>query len=410
MVAFSLPPPQAGTRVEQLRPGHADEQDRRVAAQVGDVLDEVEEGGLAPVDVVEHDHDRLLHGARLQQLAKSPGDLLGRARRRVVAEDRGQGPDGAAVRDELLHDLGHRPVADSLAVGEAPAPGDRRALEAAEELSHETRLADTRGAEDGEELAGAVAGNSVEGVLQLLALTLAADHRHAVPAGRRLGLHGDEPVGSQRLGLALRGQRRRGLGLDALAHEPVGLLAEQHLAGLGRLLQARRDVDRVAGREPLLGAGDDLAGVHAHAQLQARAVALLELVVQLVEPAAQLVGGAHRAERVVLVHRGHAEDGHDRVADELLDGAAVPLDDRLGRLEVAGHDVPQALGIDPLAEGRRPGDIAEEHRDRLARLANRGGLGQCRAAGVAEARLLAVLGPTARAHGHECESRTYDPV
>ena len=125
----------------------------------------------------------------------------------------------------------HRPVADSFAVGEAPAPGDRRGLEPAEELSHETRLADTRGAENGEELAGAVAGNSVEGVLQLLALTLAADHRHAVPASRRLGLYGDEPVGSQRLGFALGSQRRRGLGLDALADEPVGLLAEQHLAG-----------------------------------------------------------------------------------------------------------------------------------------------------------------------------------
>ena len=39
--------------VEQLGPGHAEEQDRRVAREVGDVLDQVEERRLAPVDVVE---------------------------------------------------------------------------------------------------------------------------------------------------------------------------------------------------------------------------------------------------------------------------------------------------------------------------------------------------------------------
>jgi hypothetical protein len=33
------------------------------------------------------------------------------------------------------------------------------------------------------------------------------------------------------------------------------------------------------------------------------------------------------------VDRRHAEDGHDRVTDELLDGASVPLEDRLRRLE-----------------------------------------------------------------------------
>ena len=95
------------TGIEQLRPGHADEQDRRVPAQIGHVLDEVEEGGLAPVDVVEDDHDRLLGSAGLQQLAESPGDLLATSsppsRRRGSSA---RGPDCASVRDELLHDLG----------------------------------------------------------------------------------------------------------------------------------------------------------------------------------------------------------------------------------------------------------------------------------------------------------------
>ena len=247
-------------------------------------------------------------------------------------------------------------------------------------------------------------------LLEQLALALAADHRCGVAAGRRLGLHREEPVRLERFGLALRGQRRRRFGLDAVAHEPVGLLAEQYLAGLGSLLEPGSHVDRIAGGEPLLGARDDLAGVYAHAELEARAVVPFELVVQLVEPAAELVGGPRCPERVVLVHRRNAEDRHDRVADELLDGAAVPLHDRLGRLEVARHDVAQALRVDALTERGRAGDVAEEHRDGLAGLARRRRLHEGRTAGVAEPRLFPVLGPAARASSHECESRAYDPA
>ena len=43
---------------------------------------------------------------------------------------------------------------------------------------------------------------------------------------------------------------------------------------------------------------------------------------------AQLDRRANRTERVVLAHGRHAEDRHHRVADELLDRAAVPLDRR----------------------------------------------------------------------------------
>jgi hypothetical protein len=163
------------------------------------------------------------------------------------------------------------------------------------------------------------------------------------------------------------------------------------------LLESRGDVDRVAGREPLLCPGDDLAGVDAHAQLEPRAVAGLQLIVQAAEADAQLVGGSHGPQCVVLVHRRHAEDGHHRVADELLDRAAVTVDYRLRRLEVARHHPPQALGVDPLAERGRAGDVAEEHGHDLPHLARRCRLRQRRAAGVAKASALAVLGPTARA-------------
>jgi len=52
----------------------------------------------------------------------------------------------------------------------------------------------------------------------------------------------------------------------------------------------------------------------------------LELGVERRQELPHLRGGAHRAERVVLVPRRHAEDRHDGVADELLDGPAVLLD------------------------------------------------------------------------------------
>ena len=85
----------------------------------------------------------------------------------------------------------------------------------------------------------------------------------------------------------------------------------------------------------------------------------------MLEPRAQLVGGADGAQRVVLVHERHAEDGHHRVADELLDGAAVPLQHDARLVEVAQHHAPGRLRVDRLAEGRRADDVAEEDRDGL---------------------------------------------
>ena len=80
----------ARAAVEQLRPGHAEQQDRRVAGEVGDVLDQVEEGLLAPVHVVEHADERRLGRDRLEQLAERPGDLLAGGDQLLVAE---QGAD-----------------------------------------------------------------------------------------------------------------------------------------------------------------------------------------------------------------------------------------------------------------------------------------------------------------------------
>src|SRR5581483_6586859 len=113
---------------------------------------------------------------------------------------------------------------------------------------------------------------------------------------------------------------------------------------------------------------------------------------------AQLLRRAHSTQRVVLAHRRHPEDRHHRVADELLERPAVPLDRRAGDVEVPGHDVADRFRIARLGEGGRARDVAEEDGDDLPLLARRR-RGERRAARVAETCAFAVLGTAARA-GH----------
>jgi hypothetical protein len=81
---------------------------------------------------------------------------------------------------------------------------------------------------------------------------------------------GDETVSRHRLGLAPECERRDRFRLERSAHEPQGGLADQDLARLCRLLERGGGVHRVARREALLGAGDDLAVGEADAGLHAK--------------------------------------------------------------------------------------------------------------------------------------------
>ena len=71
------------------------------------MIDEVEEGRLSPLEVVEDDHERPLAGQPLEDPASLQGDLVA-----VCLEVE-------LVRQRL--DLGERPVRDALAVRQAPA-------------------------------------------------------------------------------------------------------------------------------------------------------------------------------------------------------------------------------------------------------------------------------------------------
>ena len=92
---------------------------------------------------------------------------------------------------------------------------------------------------------------------------------------------------------------------------------------------------------------------------------------ELVHDVAELDRRACRAQRVVLARDGDPEHRHHRVADELLDGAAVPLEHRARGVVVAVHQRAQRLRVGALADRRRAGQVAEQHRDDLPHLARR---------------------------------------
>src|SRR5205823_3078068 len=75
----------------------------------------------------------------------------------------------------------------------------------------------------------------------------------------------------------------------------------------------------------------------------------------------------------VLVRDRSPEDGHHRVADELLHRPAIALDLRPQALVVRADAVAHVLGVLALRRRREADQVAEEHRDHLPLLTRRGG-------------------------------------
>ena len=164
----------------------------------------------------------------------------------------------------------------------------------------------------------------------------------------RAGLDLEEQKGGDPFRLPLQRERLDRFRGDGGADEPVSELSEEYLTGSRRLLQPRRDVDGVARHERLSTrgvAGDDLTGGDPDPRRDRHAVIALELLVQRRERRPHLGSGSHCPQGVVLVDGGDPEDGHHRVADELLHDAAVPLQDRLHLSEVSRHQPAHRLGV-----------------------------------------------------------------
>ena len=76
----------------------------------------------------------------------------------------------------------------------------------------------------------------------------------------------------------------------------------------------------------------------------------------------ELEGRPDGALGVVLEGDRRAPDRHHRVADELLDRAAVAADHLAREVEVAAERVPDVLGVAFLGEGREPDEVGEQDR------------------------------------------------
>ena len=358
--AFVLPPPQAGAAREQLRAGRTDDEQRYARRPVDEMVDEVEEAFVGPVEVLEDEDERALVGDSLEEaapcgkrlfLALTPArDVLDPRQRAEMAE----GPSDVFVRQgsrdgrpELslglvlrvrledagvrLHHLAQRPEADPLAVGQRPAlaPVDELGvvLDGLKQLVDEAALADPRLADERHQLDLAGALRPLERVEQRVELAAPADERrsHAardVDADARPCLHRLPGLDGLRLAFRL-----HGLGLavvDRVARRAPRRLADEDA------------VDRCVRLEP--GGGvDDVPGHHALALLGPRAKrderlpgvdadAELELGLLVEDPVADRERGADGALRVVLVRHRRAEHGHHGVADELLHRAAEALE------------------------------------------------------------------------------------
>ena len=138
-----------GPPFQQLRSRHGQHEDRGGRGPFEQVVQEVQQRVVGPLQILDHQHDRVLRGELLEEGAP-PGEQVATIHGAAIAhpEQLGQsGPDeldDGRVTDErgqpgvevahdhrfrrilrdsqaLANDLGERPVGDAVAVGQAPA-------------------------------------------------------------------------------------------------------------------------------------------------------------------------------------------------------------------------------------------------------------------------------------------------
>ena len=169
---------------------------------------------------------------------------------------------------------------------------------------------------------------------------------------------------------------------------PVRLLADEDPVDRRRRLQASRRIDHVARDQSLAGvcarvdADEGLPGVHCKSNVDG---------VLLQRPVANRQCRTHRALGVVFVDERRSEDGDDRIADELFNGASMTLELRPDAGVIRRQLRADVLGIQLLCACRRPNKVAEHDGDDLTFLNRPGSRGEARAALRAELRLWRIL-------------------
>ena len=150
--------------------------------------------------------------------------------------------------------------------------------------------------------------------------------------------------------------------VDGVARRPIRRLVHEHAVDRSRALQAGGGVHDVPRGHPLaLGR----SRVEGHERFPGRDPdAELESCL-----ATEVADGERRANGsfgVVFVGGGSSEERHHRVADELLDCAAVALELRSHSLVVRTEQRLDVFGIHRLGLGGETHEVAEEHADDLS--------------------------------------------
>ena len=271
--------------------------------------------------------------------------------------------------------LQHRHEGDRLPVrlGLALEDLDPALAAAFGELVAEAALADARFGDDADRGALAALG-PLERLLQHRHLLVAADEAGEAALAREVearagGADPGQLEDPDRLAGALDLEVAEVLQLHEAVGQLGGALGQVGLAGLGQRLHPLRQADGVADRGVAALAdlgGDDLAGVDPDPGREVEPVLAPQLGGVLADVVEHLQRRVTGAPRVVLVGDRRAEDGHDPVAGELVDGALEAVHGIGEGGEEALHDRVPLLGILALGHVHRALDVGEEDGDLLA--------------------------------------------
>ena len=115
---------------------------------------------------------------------------------------------------------------------------------------------------------------------------------------------------------------------------------------------------------PLTGAdaaSDDQASIDAKVQIQVDG----PLGVERCQCLHHVQGRPQGEFGVIFVRHRRAKEGHNLVADKLVDDPSIPFDDRYQAFEAAVHQVAHHLGVQRLGQGGETGDVGEHHGHQL---------------------------------------------
>ena len=396
-VALAASPLGAGR--EQLGTSGGHQQDGDVVGPVQEVLEEVGDGVVRPVEVLDHQHQRVSPGEGFEEPQPGgeqlcAGNVLGPSGTRQRTEAHPDPLGLGVVVDQAfnrlaqlgcsrlrwlrledaclsLDDLPDRPEGHALAVWQAPALAPPHqvgtVVDRPAELPDQTALAHPGFARNGDELGGATGDRPFEGVDQQAQLLRSAHERcrrflldrHPEPAAG-----GFRPPDRNRLCLALETDRVERIEVERRPARKVGSLVDHDLAGCGHGFQPGGGVDDVAD-DPLPVDGvfqldDGLAGgdrrPHRKCQCGIRCV---EVFHRLLDPERR----AYRPLRIVFVGDGGPKHGEHSVAHELFDAAAEAFDVLTHPAVIGREPFPHVLWVGTLGVRREPGEVGEEHRD-----------------------------------------------